>query len=264
VRVSGLRRGDGRIVASLVAREQRDVARLAGPVARIEPGLLAIGATRVALASHAPAPSVGEEVRITGRWDGEQLVAAALESIPATPFRARVDRLEIEGYASALAAGRLKVGPFLVELAATIASESPPAGARVRVQGVVRDRRVIVDRIGVLPEPPALPEVRGAPRLPKGAPGGARTGEEGAAGGGKPEQFIPRGPRNALSPADSGRGGLERPQRPARPERAPGAPLPERPLRVDLPAPPERPPRPERPPLLERPPRLERPVLPRP
>lgn len=252
VRISGLRRGDGVVVASLVTRaEESDLARLTGPVTRVEPGRLEVAATPIDIENGAGI-SIGDEVRIAGRWDGAKLVASSIEALPRIPFDGRVTRVEIEGYASPKAAGQLQVGGFLFELPPSAPGEALPQlepDARVRIEGFVRDRRVMIERIGVS-EPPSLPESR------RGAPDGWKNGATGAP---KDQRAIedhreppPRNRPDSRPPRPPGDRDYEPPPRPDRPER-PAAQVPDRPERPALPDRPRLPDRPERPERPDRP-----------
>src|SRR5262249_28443063 len=135
-----------------------ECAQLVGPVAKVDPGILQVGGTTVRSDSH-PTVSVGDEVRVVGRWDGSAVVAYSVEAIPRVPFDGRVPRVEIEGYAWHGATGQLQVGGYSVEVSpsATLGGQGPPtANTPVRIQAVVRDRRVIVERIRVINEAPSL------------------------------------------------------------------------------------------------------------
>ena len=285
VQVSGLRRSDGVVVASRVAGgTASDVVQLSGPVTKLDSGALAIAGTPLRIEDRAQ-PSVGDEVHVIGRWDGSAVVARSVESIPRIPFDGRVPRLDIEGYALQSVAGQLHVGPFLVELPHIPALQLPAPDARIRIEAVVHDRHVIVERIGVIGDLPTLPPLPDRESRPGkgGEPGDGghanvapsafdqpRQDERGGAAppardhgmmapgapdigeGGAPPH--PDGPDRPLLPQPPDR--LDRPaapQVPDRPDRPAAPELPDRPSRPEPPARPDRPLIPERPVRPERP-----------
>ncbi len=256
VKISGMRRGDGLIAASRVVRGgASETAELNGAVTARAAGRLAVAGTPVRL-EREESIAVGDQVRVAGRWNGDTLVARSVQRLPALPFAGRVVRLEIEGFAQRISAGRLQIGSFAVDVppSAWPGGATPPEDTRIRVHAVVRHGEMRAERIGLvreLPSPPHPP--RGmAPELREGQGGDWRGGAErpGRSAGGAPPEI-------------SGR-----PDRPPMPE-APGEPdvpsvpeLPGRPDRIDRPVPPDRPSLPERPSLPDRPSLPERPARP--
>jgi Domain of unknown function (DUF5666) len=266
VQVSGLRRSDGVVVASRVtSTETRDVVQLTGAVSTLDSGSLAIAGTPVQIADRIR-PSVGEEVHIVGRWNGSAIIADAVEALPRIPFDGRVRRIDIEGYVRQSVAGQLQVGQFVVELPSAESHETlqPPApDARIRIEAVVRDRRIIVEHMGVVGDLPALPPL--PDREPRSGSGGGPNdaGHQGEPPPprGQPNQDARRGqappprPQGMVAPAAPDVGDAGPPSRPDRPDRPAPPQLPDRPQR------PEPPPRPERPPIPDRPPHVERPEV---
>lgn len=231
VRVSGMRQEDGAIAATRVEAGVADRAWVSGPIEPSAAERVTVAGTPVQVAD-AAALAPGEEVRVSGRWDGSRLVAAAVERLPALPFEGRVARLEIEGFARPAGAGRLRVGSYVFDLAPGADAARPAmADERVRIEAVIDGPRAVIERVGVAPAPPPRPE----------RPGGAAAA--------RPDR---------QPPADAGRpaGAAARPDRPDRPARAD---RPDRPAPVSLP---ERPPIVDRPPIPERPPRIDRPFRP--
>ena len=164
------------IAASIVTRaDSTEVSRLTGPVGRVASGTVDVAGTAVGFESGGTY-SLGDEVRVAGRWDGTRLVAASIETLPRVPFDGRVARVEIEGYARPESGERLRVGPFLLDLPAdgAIGSDFAP-DTPVRIHAQVRDRRVIVERIGVSERVAREPTTR-CRRRPEGpSERGART-----------------------------------------------------------------------------------------
>jgi hypothetical protein len=263
VQVSGMRRGDGVVIASrITSGEAREVVQLTGAVTRLEPGTLTVAGTQVRT-DDGVQRSVGDEVRVSGRWDGSAILAQAIEPIPRVPFDGRVRRIDIEGYVRQSAAGQLQVGPFVVELppaAAPGALRPSDPNARIRIEAIVRDRHVIVEHVGMIGDLPALPPVRdGELRGSKGggpADVGHKSGEPPAPNELRQDEHAGPGfpPRDhgIVAPAVPNLDDVGPPTRPERPA------APQLPNRSQLP---QLPPRPDRPPIPERPPRPERPEM---
>ncbi|MDX2169071.1 MAG: DUF5666 domain-containing protein, partial [Deltaproteobacteria bacterium] len=156
VQVSGLRQADGAIAASQVRLAAGDVARLSGPLSLDAAGGAAIAGTRIAgLADDLAAAS--DEVRVSGRWDGDVLRATAVEPLPRLPFDGRVARVQIEGFASPAGADRVRVGAYTFELPDADSADvlrGLGAGARVQLDAVVRDQRAVIERIDAAPQLP--------------------------------------------------------------------------------------------------------------
>jgi len=257
VTVSGMRRADGVVMASrIVKTDARHLVQVVGTLTKSDSGMLAIAGTPIRAEGSL---SVGDELNVVGVWDGRAIVARTVESIPRVPFDGRVTRVEIEGYARASATGQLQIGPFSVELPSSGApgALAPPASdARVRIHAVVRDRHVIVERLGIL----ELPSRSMPP--PQGGRGWHGPGP------GNPVQEAPsidlprfkdrvwpsfRDGQRMEKPDPPGERRFNLPQRPDPVDRPSVIELPDRPLR------PDRPPRPERGQIPDRPPRPERP-----
>jgi hypothetical protein len=258
VDVSGLRRADNVIAASLVLPTAAGLSRLEGTVEGIDGASIVVAGTPV-IAPSGAAIAVGDEVRVAGQWDAGKLTASTLEPIPRVPFDGRVAQVEVEGFARRDDAGRLKVGPFEFDLSRTSAEalRGVQLGDRVRVRAVFQDRVPVVERIDV-------PNDAGSMR-PAQPDGGVdedvdgrdewRPGDPNHRGG--REARGVRDPAQRPGPADLDARPGGAPDRPAMPH------VPDRPPRIDRPERPERPQRPERPAIPDRPPRPERPDLPR-
>jgi len=248
VQVSGVRQNDGSVVASRVTRSPDDVARLSGRVETLAAGRVTVAGTPVRAAGDM-ALATGDELRLTGGWDGTQLVIRSAERIPSLPFDGRAARVEVEGYPSLGRSGELRMGPYRFDLspAAAEALTGLELSAPLRVEAVVRDRRAVVERVRVAPGMPPRPPGR------EGRAGGAIDARERGPGDHAPRdgraEPPPRDGRDARpeGPPRDGRAGS-----PDRPDRPPRADRPERPPRVDRPPVPDRPDLPDRP---DRPPR---------
>jgi len=300
VQVSGMRRGDDVVVASRVSRvEAGDLAQVVGPVTKVEPDGVWISGTAVRIDGQ-EGVAIGDEVRVAGRWDGNAIVAGTVEAIPRVPFNGRVARVDIEGYAHPITADQIRVGHFAVELPAAAAQEAlrlPAADARLRIHAVVQDRRVIVERIGVMDDLPGVPpppprdlheSIGGRPNEGREHIGGPPP--EAFGGGLPPKAFGGPGqhqsppmhdgppPREGPAEMPDARGGFEtarppgerppgpelpdRPFRPTKPDRPPAPEIPDRPFIPQAPDRPSLPQMPDRPSRPERPQMPDRPQLP--
>ena len=257
VHVSGLRRGDGTIVASQVAVvDPSKLVHLNGRVTEVSPDALTVAGVPVRLTA-AQLPHVGDEVRVTGEWDGASIATASVETVPPLPFGGRVGVLDIEGYAQTPEeAGHMYVGSVRVEVPKTalngLSNGERPEGY-IRLRAVVRDRHVIAERISV------VGDVAPMPPLPDRVPGfGSHGGPDdhgdgdghpnwwgsdqmhGDGHGGAPPQRPDSGGALPFQPSELGQGSHQGP--PDRPSLPNGPPnLPDRPSFPDRPQRPERP-----------------------
>ncbi|MDP4004213.1 DUF5666 domain-containing protein [Methylobacterium sp. NEAU K] len=228
VAVSGLRRPDGVIVASLIEPRGSGTDRVAGPVRRDAGGALAIGGLRLKGADALPP---GKRALVTGAAEGGILSVTNAAQI-GLPFPPGLKQVSIEAYIGR-AGARLDLGSGL--------AVAGRAGLRVPRQGSVRavltadvaqDGGLTVDRLRVedriAPEPPRqpdasrlererdrldlpnLPELPELPELPHEAPG-----RFGAEPGGRPGTFggigEPRGPTIDTRPGAGSIPGVQAP-----------------------------------------------------
>jgi hypothetical protein len=254
VRVSGMRRQDGVVVASRITRGQADEeVQIIGPVEASDAGGLSIAGTPLEIVGDVRL-AVGEEMRVAGRWTGAALRVDGAEAMPRVPFDGRVAWMDVEGFPRWSANGELRVGGVAIgrDIAPPAFEGLRSSDARVRIGAWLEGGGVVVE--GIQPAP-ALP-VR--PPLIEGHGPGALLRKLGG--------FVFRS--RAAGRSASGRitvhsGGV----RPAPP---PGA-IPDLPIRPTAPDRAERVERIERPPVPgvagplrppERPPRLQRPPRP--
>ncbi|MEH3144343.1 MAG: DUF5666 domain-containing protein [Methylobacterium frigidaeris] len=215
VAVSGLRRPDGSIAASLIEPAGAAGDRVTGPVRRIRDGGAEIGALR--LRGLDPA-LIGRRTTVEGdAVRGGLAVSGAQEA--ATGFGPGVARLSVEGYVTR-SGGGLRLGSGLVldgAGAARVSGGLAVVEARVSPNGQVRVESVRSESPG--PGRSGAPDGSG-PRGGAGAPGGGSAPGGGAAGGS----------RGGDRP-----GGDERPGRPGGGDRPGGFGRPERSGGVDAP-----------------------------
>lgn len=195
--VSGLRRPDGTIVASLVEPRPAGPARLRGPVAAAPGGGLAIGGTRLA---GVPPDLLGREVRLVGRFARGTFRAGAVVVEPRVPF-ATADRLSLEAYVSRGPDG-LRLGSGLDVAADAAALESLDPEGAVRAVVVARpgpDGRLDAESLRVEHDTRGSGRGAGEPGHPAG-PGGPPGRGDGRPG-------APDGAHGAPGGPDGGRGG---------------------------------------------------------
>ena len=199
--VSGLRRPDGAIVATLVERRRFAASRLNGPVTATPDGALAVGGTPVA----GLAPELlGRRVALVGRLRGGAFRTQSVTVAPPVPFAAAT-RLSLEAYVARAPEGlRLGSGLDVSADAATLEADLPadlPAGA---VRAVVVARPDPAGRLDVL-SLRVEHDTRGSGRGP-GDPG-RNTGSRPAGPEGPGRPGGPDAPTGFGGP-DGGRGGF--------------------------------------------------------
>ena len=155
VAVSGLRRSDGSIVASLVEPRPAAVSRLRGPLRADESGVLTIGALRIAGLEPKLA---GRRVSLAGERHDQVFEPATIVVEPAVPFATEADHLSLEAYVTASSDG-LSLGSGLV-LGAVESVSAPISGTPVRAvitatvdpEGVVMVESVRIEHEPITPE----------------------------------------------------------------------------------------------------------------
>ena len=152
VAVSGLRRPDGSVVASLVEPRPGAAPRLRGPLKMNENGDLTIGSLRIA---GLEATLAGRRVSLAGERREGVFEPSAVVVEPAVPFATDADRLSLEAYVAASSDG-LSLGSGLMFSGAKSASV-PPSSEPVRAvvtATVDPTGRWVVQSVRVEHEPP--------------------------------------------------------------------------------------------------------------
>ena len=249
LRVSGLRRADGTIVATRVERAAAGAALVYGSLELDASGAPRVGGVRIEApdaAMRALAAARGP-VLVAGRAGGERLVA---EQVVADPLAASLapGRFVAEAYVEQLQSGRaLRAGGLQYSLDV---QDTTGLGRDqlVRLSGRVdREGRRFVERVDFLAGPmnprplSAAPPVVPAARAADERRGGSRAGGDDSSG--RSDNSGRGGPDSGRNGPGSGRGDRpdERPDRPGRVDR------PERPERGGGGGGPDRVERPERP-----------------
>ncbi|GAB6841597.1 hypothetical protein HNR00_000826 [Methylorubrum rhodinum] len=175
VAVSGLRRGDGTVVASLIEPRADGPDRVAGPVRRGPDGVARIGG--LALDGLKSGLS-GRRVLVEGRPDGSGFSVTAARDV-SRPFPAGLARASVEGYVVP-GGGGLRLGSGLAVTGRAGPGALPGAGPAVIEAGVGRDGRMNVESVrgdGPSPRGGSGPAGSGRPGGPPGSgPSGARPG----------------------------------------------------------------------------------------
>lgn len=153
IRVSGLRKQDGVVVAARIERTStHSIVSVSGPVSRTGKREFNIANLRV-VPENGKMPeglATGREVHVHGQLQGGMLKAEKIEVAPAIPFGGRNQRLELQGYVGAIQKpGKLRVGETQMELSSqTLAGNKLAPGQLVRVSAhLTSDRRVVVEHI---------------------------------------------------------------------------------------------------------------------
>ncbi|WP_026607279.1 DUF5666 domain-containing protein [Methylocapsa acidiphila] len=182
VAVSGLRRLDGTIVATLVEKRPGDAERVAGPLVAGPDGSAMVG--RLKLAGLDPA-LIGQRAILTGRMSGSVFAVSSAQSELAFLTRGVKD-LSVEAYVERVGSG-LRLGSGLV--VSGEAGDLPRGKAVVAVinaglerNGRLKARSIRIDRSGGVPRPGASDRrgdvnQQGGSGAP-GAAGGAGDGGE--------------------------------------------------------------------------------------
>ena len=144
VAVSGLRRPDGVVVASLIERRPDANPRVAGPVRRGPDGLPAIGGLR--LAGLDPG-LVGARAVVEGRSDGDGLAVLAAHDA-SRPFAGEVARASIEAYVAAGPHG-MRLGSGLAVAGAAGGIPRSGTARAVLTMGVAPDGRLVAGAVRV-------------------------------------------------------------------------------------------------------------------
>ncbi len=150
VKVSGLRKVNGDIVASRIERIAPIAeSSLVGPITGIEGNTVYVYGMQVSVAT-LNGLSVGQEISAIGQLDGGILTAREITLSPSTELYGRTEHINLQGYAGAgTATGQIKVGNVEVVvsdpslIAKALASDEP-----VQISGhFANDHRLVADRI---------------------------------------------------------------------------------------------------------------------
>lgn len=150
VKVSGLRKANGDIVASRIERTAPIAeSSLVGPITGIDGNMIYVYAMQVSVAT-VNGLSVGQEISAIGQLDGGILTAREITLSPSAELYGRTEHVNLQGYAGAgTATGQIKVGNVEVVvsdpslIAKALASDEP-----VQISGhFANDHRLVADRI---------------------------------------------------------------------------------------------------------------------
>jgi hypothetical protein len=248
VRVSGMRRGDGEIVASRVERDApEDEVGVTGTLEARQGGGFAVGDLAIEADPSARPLSVGQRGTFCGRVEGGRLVADEVDLEPDVPFDGKLSRLSIEGYARSVPGGKtLELGRLRIDLSAL-----PEAGAESAAQlsGVtlVRVNGRIAPEGGLTAERLEIDDSRGGEARWRAIERGGVWRELRDRSDRDSAEKTERAEREDHGEREQQEERAERPEneerveRPERPEREERVERPERPEREERPERPERP-----------------------
>ncbi len=153
VRVSGLRKQDGVVMAARVERTaaQSEVS-VSGPVSRTGKREFNVAGLRIAPegGKMPEGLATGREVHVRGQLRDGTLKAEKIEVAPAIPFGGREQRLELQGYVrTTRESGKLRVGETQMEISPqALAGGKPAPDQLVRISArLTPDKRVVVEHI---------------------------------------------------------------------------------------------------------------------
>ncbi len=213
VAVSGLRRGDGTIVASLIEPRPDGPDRVAGPVRRGPDGVARIGGLTL---DGLKAGFAGRRLLVEGRPTETGFAVASSRDL-SRPFPKGLARASVEGYVVPGGGGGLRLGSGLAVAGRPGPDLRSGSGPAVIEAGIGRDGRMTVEAVrgdGPSPRGNGGPAGGGRPGgLPgSGAPGArpggieapsVRPGGRGPAGGPGPGRGSGFGPGSGTFPIDT-------------------------------------------------------------
>ena len=137
VTVSGLRKSDGIIAASLIEpRPAGGLVSIRGLVESKTSDGFTVGGQSIIRVDNTILPDIGRSVFVVGRLIQSDLQPEQIEVIPSVPFNGRMNRLSLEGYVDALG-NRLDANGSTISLDGARSLRGTPelaAGARITVE----------------------------------------------------------------------------------------------------------------------------------
>lgn len=289
IRVSGLRRAGGTIVATRVAVVPAiPQVQVTGPVTAVTGKTLRVFGLTVATGDAQVTGSVarGRTVTVTGRWGDGRVTASRIAVERELPFAGPVAQVDIEAFIQRVGRrNQIRVGGIPIVLAPNTHvfggnRADLTAGRPVRIMGVVRQGQVRAERIVIERPELARPETRQKDTetaQPATAGSSAETPDTktlvtnptedvpATAPAASDQAEIPERPDNVGSAQETTKPQIpDRPDITDRPETPDRPTVPDRPAVPDRPSVPERPVVPERPQIPETPSVPERPSVPQP
>ncbi len=248
VRVSGMRRGDGEIVASRVERDEPETeVGVAGTVQAREGGGFAVGDLAIEAAPSARPLAVGQRGVFCGRVENGRLLADEVELDPELPFAGKLSRLSLEGYPRAIAGGKeLELGRLRVDLSA-LPDSAGESATRLSGTTLVRVSGELAPEGALRAERLEIDDSRGEERRWRVIERGGDWQQIRDRSNHGSDERGERAEREERSEREESEERAERPEkeerveRPERPEREERVERPERPEREERPERPERP-----------------------
>lgn len=150
VKVSGLRKQNGDIVASRIERiAQADESSVVGPITAINGNIINVYGLQVRVAT-VNGLSVGQEVSAIGQLEGGTLTAREINLSPSAELYGRTERVNLQGYAGAgTSTGQIKVGNVEVMVSdPSLIAKALNSDEPVQISGhFANDHRLVADRI---------------------------------------------------------------------------------------------------------------------
>jgi Domain of unknown function (DUF5666) len=163
VRVSGHRLLNGEIRASRVQAMEQGAgtaqgtvaAQVLGPVSAINGNQVRVGGTLVSFELQAPPAglAVGQELAVSGAWNGSRLQAQRASTQPTREGLGKVENVVLQGYVHALRGRELQLGYESLQLSDRLQvsggkAEQLQVGQRVQISGRVgADQRITAERV---------------------------------------------------------------------------------------------------------------------
>ena len=240
VRISGMRKQDGVIVAARVERvaAQAEVS-VTGPISRHGANDFSVAGLRIAAAAGKMPEGVaaGREVEVHGQLQNGVLKAERIEVAPALPFGGREQRLELQGYLhGSQTPDKFSMGQTQMEISPqALAGGKLAPDQLVHVSArVTSDRRIVVEHIEAARDYFQRSERHdrsreGSRRETENARGADRKSDQHDHRGAKETTDLPEKPEQESHRHRNGRmEGVERAERVEREERTERMELPER------------------------------------
>jgi hypothetical protein len=151
VKVSGLRKANGEIMASRIERSAPIAeSNLIGPITSINGNTIEVYGLQISHASTGIELSIGQEISVTGQMRGGILIAREISPSPSMQLYGHTEHINLQGYVGARSSdGKIKVGNLEVVLSdPAMLPKTLSPDQLVQISGrFANDHRLIADRI---------------------------------------------------------------------------------------------------------------------
>jgi hypothetical protein len=154
IKVSGLRLEAGQIAATYIERmEKISENNIVGPITNINGNTIEIYGMQIAT-SEPTKLHLGQEVLVSGKMNGDALVASVITPSPATQLFEKNRKISLQGYVgSSMKSGQIKIGNIEIMLPNSAEAKNTnemKSGELVQVSGrISSDNRIIAERIDI-------------------------------------------------------------------------------------------------------------------